>query len=110
MNLEIFNFWYSRLDNLQPMTLRLVRTCTSNLECANCSCRQGCPIRPIFYLDDLAFEAFLQSSELKIRNYFSLASENEKFEELSNLTFMSSEKIRIKRRLEITEHESYSGK
>lgn len=103
---EIFNFWYSSLE-LQPPTMDLFSTCTQNPICQNCPKRSGCPIRPLFYMDELMFETYLQSSEIDIGNFLSKITDDES-EKLSNIAFISSEKIRIKRAIEIAEHKTYS--
>ena len=102
MNCELFYRWYSTLE-LLPITKEFITTCLNTKNCKNCKLRSGCPIRPIFYMDDLDFEIQLQSSEIRITNLLSNIEENP-----SSATFLSTQNIREKRDGELKEHPNYS--
>ena len=107
MSPEVFDFWYSRLD-LQPVdTMEFVTVCKSTPLCKQCKLRSDCPLRPLFYMDEIRFETHLQSSEVKIKNFFSKIVDSE---DVSEIAFISTEKIRLKRREELIEYPEYSAK
>ena len=103
---EIFSDWYSSLD-LNPMTSELLFTCLKNSVCDSCRFRQKCPIRPLFYMDDMDFEMRLQIVEIQTKQQVSqiLPISSEMAEEQE---FISIQKLRFKRMRELDEHSDYS--
>ncbi len=51
----------------RPIDEKLANACLHSKSCSSCACRRGCPVRMIFYKNDLDIEISLQSIELEIR-------------------------------------------
>lgn len=104
-NRQMFLNWYSGL-NLKPFN-EVMPTCIQRTECTNCSLREGCPLRPMFYLDDLEFEKNLQIAEIQTRQTVSsMIPLSAEF--IEERTFNSTQKLRYKRMKELKEHEDFS--
>ena len=104
MDRDVFYCLYLSLD-LRPITSEFVTTCMHTLVCTNCQFRHECLLRLMFYLDDLSFEIYLQSSEIKTEMLLSTIAETEN---TSDYAFLSTEKIRLKRKQELSENSNYS--
>ena len=69
MKREDFFNWYFSLD-LNPMSNDVIATCVKNDDCKQCKMREKCPIRPLFFIEDDDFDAYVKMAEefVKIQN------------------------------------------
>jgi len=100
----IFFLWYRALD-LNQATDEFISKCTKEISCTACKMRTGCPIRPIFYLNDKEFEMYLQSAEIVVDDTMKKITDSETAEKYA---FSSVEGIRLKRLQELTLYPIYS--
>ena len=104
MDLQAFGRWYRSLS-LMPFSMDVVNVCTHQPYCTYCPLRCGCPIRPLFYLDDMSFEIGLQRSEIKTNKEYSNFTPTAILE---NEVFAGTQRLRVKRTAELRLHPDHS--
>ena len=106
LNKKDFLKWYSELKDLREFD-DVVDDCADTNYCTDCRFRVGCPIRPMFYLDDTEFEMNIQIAWIKTTEAM---KDYEIFGEgfVQEKTNVSYALLQNKRRKELAEHHKYS--